>query len=36
MAKTKGGKKKVYVPEHTRVVNGKKVRVAAHYRSTND
>ena len=37
MAKTKARKlKKVHVPEHTKVVNGKKVKVAEHYRSTPD
>jgi len=36
MAKTKDGKKKVYVAEHVRIINGKKVKISAHYRSTND
>lgn len=34
MAKTDTGKKKVHVPAHTRTVDGKKVRVPEHYRST--
>lgn len=34
MAKTKEGKKKVYVPSHTKQVNGKSVEVKTHYRST--
>ncbi len=34
MAKTNEGKKKVYVPAHTKKVNGKTVKVPAHYRST--
>jgi hypothetical protein len=34
MAKTNDGKKKVHVPSHIRIVNGKKVRVPEHYRST--
>jgi hypothetical protein len=34
MAQTEQGKKKVYVQAHTKVVNGKKVDVPAHYRST--
>lgn len=34
MARTKKGKKKVYVAEHTKVVNGKEVIVPTHYRST--
>jgi hypothetical protein len=34
MAKTNEGKKKVYVHEHTKVVNGKTVKVPTHYRST--
>ena len=36
MGKTKGGKKKVHVPAHTKKVNGKKVKVKEHYRSTPD
>ncbi len=37
MAKTKGRKlKKVHVPEHTKTVKGKKVKVREHYRSTPD
>lgn len=36
MGKTKGGKKKVHVPEHTKKVGGKKVKVREHYRSTPD
>ena len=34
MAKTKEGKKKVHVPAHTKVVNGKKDKEPEHYRST--
>ena len=34
MAKTKKGNKKVHVPAHTKKVNGKKVKVDEHYRST--
>ncbi len=35
MAKTKDRKlKKVHVPAHTKIVNGKKVKVKEHYRST--
>lgn len=35
MAKTKSGKKKVHVPEHTRKgKGGKKTVVREHYRST--
>ena len=34
MAKTKGGKKKVHVPAHSRKSKGKKVKVREHYRST--
>ena len=34
MAKTLGNKKKVYVHEHTKVVNKKKIKVPTHYRST--
>ena len=34
MAKTDEGKKKVYVKPHTKKVDGKKVKVPAHYRST--
>ncbi len=36
MAKTKKGKKVVPVKSYTRVVNGKKVRVGPHKRSTPD
>lgn len=36
MAQTKDGKKKVHVPEHTKIVDGKKVKVREHYRSTPD
>jgi hypothetical protein len=36
MAQTKGGKKKVHVPAHTKKVGGKTVKVREHYRSTND
>ena len=36
MAKTKDGKKKVHVPAHTKIVDGKKVKVREHYRSTNN
>jgi len=37
MAKTKGRKlKKVHVPAHTKIVNGKKVKIKEHYRSTPD
>lgn len=36
MGKTKGGKKKVHVPAHTKTVKGKKVKVKEHYRSTPD
>jgi len=37
MAKTKDRKlKKVHVPEHTKKINGKKVKVKEHYRSTPD
>ena len=32
--KTNDGKKKVHVPEHTKKVNGKEVKVSEHYRST--
>jgi hypothetical protein len=34
MAKTNGGKKIVHVPAHTKKVDGKKVQVREHYRST--
>lgn len=34
MGKTKKGKKKVYVESHTKIVNGKEVKVPQHYRST--
>ncbi len=38
MAKTRGGKKKVHVPAHTRTVKTKKgrrrVQIPEHYRST--
>ncbi len=34
MAKTKAGKKKIYVRGYTYVKNGKKVTVRTHYRST--
>ena len=34
MAKTKAGKKKVHVPAHTKVINGRRVKVREHYRST--
>lgn len=34
MAKTEAGKKKVFVHSHDKVVNGKKVHVPNHYRST--
>lgn len=36
MAKTNGGKKKVYVKPHTKTVKGKTVKVPPHYRSTPD
>jgi hypothetical protein len=37
MAKTKAKKlKKVHVPKHTKVVNGKRITVPEHYRSTPD
>jgi len=36
MAKTKGGKKIVCVPAHTRKQNGKTIKVRRHKRSTND
>jgi len=32
--KTVKGKKKVYVHEHKKVVNGKKIIIPTHYRST--
>lgn len=34
MARTKEGKKKVYVKAHTKLVRGKEVVVPTHYRST--
>jgi hypothetical protein len=34
MAKTEEGKKKVHVPEHTKKVGDKKIKVKEHYRST--
>jgi hypothetical protein len=34
MAKTGKGKKKVYVPAHTKKVKGKKVKAPSHFRST--
>jgi hypothetical protein len=34
MAKTKEGKKIVYVASHTRLINDKEVEVKRHYRST--
>lgn len=34
MAKTNGGKKKVYVKPHKKNVGGKDVEVKRHYRST--
>ncbi len=34
MAKTNKGNKKVHVPEHTKKVRGKTVKVPEHYRST--
>lgn len=34
MAKTKLGNKKVHVPEHTKKVKKKTVKVSEHYRST--
>jgi hypothetical protein len=34
MAKTNDGKKIVHVPAHTKTVDGKKVQVKPHYRST--
>jgi hypothetical protein len=37
MAKTKDRKlKKIHVPAHTKIVNGKKQKVKEHYRSTPD
>jgi hypothetical protein len=36
MAKTNSGKKKVYVREHIKEINNKKVKVKTHYRSTPD
>jgi len=37
MAKTKAKQlKKVHVPAHTKVVEGKKIKVKEHYRSTPD
>ncbi len=32
--KTQKGKKKVYVHPHIRIINGKRVKVKTHYRST--
>lgn len=34
MAKTEKGKKIVHVKPHTKIVNGKKVKVPEHFRST--
>jgi hypothetical protein len=34
MAKTNEGKKKVHVPEHTKKVGTRTVKVREHYRST--